>query len=298
MTNKIIINFTPTGIIPTKSQTPLVPITPEEIAEDVFKACELGITTVHLHARNDDCSPAYSAERYAEIISKIRKYEKDLVICVSLTGREVTEFEKRVAPLYLENELKPDMASLTLSSLNFNKQASINSPKTIMDIAALMQEMSVKPELEAFDIGMINYAKYLIKKGYITSPYFFNLILGNIACAQANLLHTGMMINDLPDNSFYTLGGIGANQLKMNSIAISIGAGIRIGIEDNIWYDTERTKLASNPDLLKRTKIIIEANEKEVMKPSEFRKLLNLKEGNGSYGDNSLANKAFAPDLV
>ena len=177
MTNEIIINFTPTGIIPTKEQTPFVPISADEIAEDVFAACELGITTLHLHARNDDGSPSYAADRYAEIIEKIRKYEKDLVICVSLTGRNVTEFEKRTSPLHIKGDLKPDMGSLTLSSLNFNKQASINAPQTIMDIADLMKELQIKPELEVFDTGMINYAKYLAKKGYIKPPYFFNLIL-------------------------------------------------------------------------------------------------------------------------
>ncbi len=288
MNNEIIVNFTPTGLIPLKSQTPFVPVSVNEIIDDVLAACEIGITTVHLHARNDDETPAYEAEKYASIIEGIRKYQKKLVVCVSLTGRNVTEFEKRTSPLHLTGELKPDMGSLTLSSLNFNKQASMNSPQTIIDIAALMQKYSIKPELEAFDTGMINYAKYLIKKGYIKPPYFFNLILGNIACAQANLLHTGMMINDLPENSFFAIGGIGQNQLKMNSIAISIGSGIRIGLEDNIWFDKARTKLATNTALLKRAKTIIEANERIIMTSEKFRKNLNLKEGNGNYGENQI----------
>ena len=288
MNNEIIVNFTPTGLIPTKSQSKYVPVSANEIIDDVLSACKIGITTVHLHARNEDESPAYQAEKYAPIIEGIRKYQKNLVICVSLTGRNVTEFEKRTSPLHLTGNLKPDMGSLTLSSLNFNKQASMNSPQTIIDIASLMQKLSIKPELEAFDTGMINYAKYLIKKGCIKPPYFFNLILGNIACAQANLLHTGMMINDLPENSLFAIGGIGLNQLKMNSIAISIGAGIRIGLEDNLWFDKDRTKLASNSDLLKRAKTIIEANESVIMTPETFRKKLNLKEGNGNYGENSV----------
>ncbi len=286
MMDEVIINFTPTGIVPTKDQTPYVPIRVNEIVDDVLAACELGITTLHLHARNDDGSPAYAAERYGEIIEKVRQYQKELVICVSLTGRNVTEFEKRTSPLHLTGNLKPDMGSLTLSSLNFNKQASINSPQTIMDMASLMQKLSIKPELEAFDVGMINYAKYLIKKGYIRPPYFFNLILGNIACAQADLLHAGMMINDLPENSFFALGGIGLNQLKMNSIAVSIGAGVRVGIEDNIWFDSAKEKLATNMELLKRIKTIIEANGKTTMSSRDFRKLLNLREGNGDYGEN------------
>ena len=282
---KLIINFTPTGMIPVKEQTPYVPIIPSEITEDVLQAYELGITTVHLHARDPvSQEPDYKAEIYAEIISGIRKYAKDLVICVSLSGRKFNEFEKRSNLLTLEGDLKPDMGSLTLSSLNFNKQASINTPQMIYDLTVEMNKRNIKPELEAFDAGMINYAKYLIKKGVLKPPYYFNLILGNIACAQADILHAGIMINDLPDNSVWAIGGIGSNQLKMNSVAISIGGGVRVGLEDNIWYDKKRTQLAKNIDLLKRIHSIAHANGREIMKPSEFRELLNLKQGYGKYG--------------
>ena len=94
MNDEIIVNFTPTGLIPTKEQTEFVPISCNEIVEDVLSAYEEGITTVHLHARHEDGSSAYEAEAYAKIIEKIRKYTKELVICVSLSGRNVTEFEK------------------------------------------------------------------------------------------------------------------------------------------------------------------------------------------------------------
>lgn len=283
--DSLIINFTPTGMIPVKKQNPFVPIKPTEIVDDVLEACRLGITSVHLHARNPvSQEPDYRAELYAEIISGIRKYEKELVICVSLSGRNFNEFEKRADPLSLKGDLKPDMGSLTLSSLNFNKQASINTPQMIYDLAAEMKKRKIKPELEAFDAGMINYAKYLIKKNVLKPPYYFNLILGNIACAQADLLHAGLMINDLPENSVWTLAGIGSNQLKINSVSISIGGGVRVGLEDNIWYDKNKTKPAKNIDLLKRIHTIAGANERTVMTPAEFRKILNLKPGRGKYG--------------
>ena len=286
-TEKLIINFTPTGMIPTKEQTKFVPIKPSEIIKDVLEAYNLGITSVHLHARNSDSQePDYKSEDYAEIITGIRKYAKDLVICVSLSGRNFNEFKKRSDPLNLTGNLKPDMGSLTLSSLNFNKQASINTPQMIYDLALEMNKRKIKPELEAFDAGMINYAKYLIKKNILKPPYYFNLILGNIACAQADILHAGVMINDLPDNSVWSLGSIGVNQLKINSLAISMGGGVRVGLEDNIWYDKSRTKLAKNIDLLKRIHSIAKVNERKIMKPQEFRKLLNLKSGNGKYGCN------------
>ncbi len=285
MPEQLIVNFTPTGMIPNKEMTPHVPITVSEIVEDVLEVAEIGITMVHLHARDEESGePTYHRDLYGKIIEGIRAHRPDLVICISLSGRNFSEFEKRADSLFLEGALKPDMGSLTLSSLNFNSTASINSPEMIQKLAKTMLDRGIVPELEVFDVGMINYAKYLEKKGLIEPPYYFNLILGNIACAQATLLNTGVMINDLPENSIWSLGGIGNVQLKMNSIAIAMGGGVRIGIEDNIWYDNSRTQLATNSDLIKRIHTIATANEREIMKPLEFRKLMNLQSSKNQYG--------------
>ena len=285
MKENLIIDFTPTGMIPTKSLTPHVPISTDEIIEDVQRACDLGITKVHLHARDPkNENPTYKKEVYAEIIEGIRKFSPYLVICVSLSGRTFNKLEERSDALDLEGFLKPDMGSLTLSSLNFNKIASINSPTMIQELAEKMQRLGIVPELEAFDAGMINFSKYLIKRGLLEPPFYFNLLLGNIACAQADLLHTGIMIRDLPEESIWSLAGIGNDQLKMNSVSIAIGGGVRVGLEDNIWYDPERTVLASNIDLLKRIHIIANANGRNIMTSEEFRKKMNMQEGNGKYG--------------
>lgn len=285
MNDKLIINFTPTGMIPTKAMTPHVPISVTEIVEDVHKAVEAGITMVHLHARNHETGiPTYEKEIYGKIIAGIRKFTKDLVICVSLSGRNFSALEQRSDPLFLEGDLKPDMGSLTLSSLNFNAIASMNAPEMIRSLASIMKEKGIMPELEVFDNGMINYAKYLEKKLFIEPPYYFNLLLGNIACAQADLLHTGIMIKDLPEKSFWSLAGIGEAQLKMNSIAIAVGGGVRVGLEDNIWFDAGRTRLATNLDLIERVHTIAHANSREVMTPKEFRTLMNMNPGNGLYG--------------
>ncbi len=272
-------------MIPTKDMTPFVPVSAGEIIDDVLEAADIGITIVHLHARNPGTGrPTSSAEVYAQIIDGIRKYRKDLVICVSLTGRKVNEFEKRAGPLTLDGEVKPDMGSLTLSSVNFNKQASINSPDMIRALLNEMNNRNIMPELEAFDAGMINYARYLEKKGLLRPPHYFNLIFGNIACAQADLLHAGVMIRDLPPDSFWSMGGIGDYQITMNSIAVATGGGVRVGLEDNIWFGPKRTKLARNSDLIRRVHSLIETNEREVMKPEELRKLLKLEDGYGKYG--------------
>ena len=280
-----ILNFTPTGMIPTKQMTPHVPVTVEEIVEQVLAAVDIGITMAHLHARDlDTGEPTYQAEIYSEIIANIRRFHPDLVICVSTSGRNFSEFEKRAQVLGLKGEVKPDMASLTLSSVNFNKQASVNSPDMINALAQEMKNNNILPELEVFDVGMINYAKYLEKKGLLEPPHYFGLILGNIACAQADLLHCGVMIRDLPPDSVWSIGGVGDAQLMINSLAISIGGGVRVGLEDNIYYDPQRNKLATNLELVKRIHRLAEANERLIMKPMELREILHLEGGYGSYG--------------
>jgi 3-keto-5-aminohexanoate cleavage enzyme len=274
--NDLIISLAPTGMIPTRAMTRHVPLTPKEIIADVLKCRKLGVTTVHLHARDDNGEATYKRDVYAEIIRGIRKVDKDIVLCVSTSGRSVNEIERRSDVLDLEGDLKPDMASLTLSSLNFNKTASVNSPDIIKALAKKMATKNIKPELEVFDVGMINYAKYLIKKELLAPPYYFTLLLGNIACAQANLMHLGYMIHELPDDSFYSVAGIGNAQLTMNAVSIAYGGGVRIGLEDNIWFDDKRTRLATNRDLIQRINILSKAMGRAVMDPVTFRKLLRL----------------------
>ena len=159
---------------PTRNLTPHVPVSVTEIIEDINLAWDLGITKVHLHARNpEDESPSYKKEIYGEIIEGVRKFAPQLVICISLSGRTFSRFEERSDALDLKDNLKPDMGSLTLSSLNFNKIASINSPDMIQAPAYKMKNRGIVPELEAFDAGMINYSKYLIKKGLLEAAALF-----------------------------------------------------------------------------------------------------------------------------
>jgi 3-keto-5-aminohexanoate cleavage enzyme len=285
MAMDVILNFAPTGMIPTKELSPHVPLSVNEIVEDVHEACEIGITMVHIHAREERTGvPTYKGEVYRDIIERIRKFARDLVVCVSLSGRMFMEFEKRSEPLHLDGYSKPDMGSLTLSSLNFNRQESINPPELIDALAKEMQIRGILPELEAFDTGMINYAKYLEKKRLIEPPHYFNLILGNIACAQADLLHVGLMINDLPPDSYWSLGGVGNAQLIVNTLSVIYGGGVRVGLEDNIWFDRGRNVLARNVDLLRRIHTIANLHERKIMTSRELRGLLKLQSGDGLYG--------------
>lgn len=282
--DKLIINYAPVGMLMKKADTPNIPISVDEIVDDVRKAVEVGISSLHLHARNEDETPCWNKETFEQIILRVREFAPDLVISVTTSGRVYNALEKRSDVLNLEGPAKPDMASLSLSSLNFNNTASVNAPDTIKALAEIMLKKGIRPELEAFDLGMINYAKYLIKKGYLTPPYYFNLIVGNIACAQANLLHVGTMINDIPDDAIISLGGIGNNQLPINAMAIAMGYGVRIGLEDNIWYDENRTRLATNLECVQRIHKLAKAIGRPICTSRELREKLKLKPGFGEYG--------------
>lgn len=274
---KLIVNLAPTGMIPTRKMTPHVPLTPEEIIADVQK-CGKNISMVHLHARDKHGTPTYKKEVFAKIISGIKANDENMVIIVSTSGRTYQDFDQRAEVLDLENDVKPDMASLTLGSVNFNKIASMNAPDIIIRLAEKMRNKDIKPEMEIFDLGMVNYAHYLIKKGFIEPPYYFNIILGNIAAAQANLLHLGLIVSELPENSFWSVGGVGDRQSAMNAIGAVEGDGVRTGIEDNIWYDDDRKILATNYALIRRVALLAKTLGRKIASPSDVRKILGLKQ--------------------
>ena len=272
-----IVNFVPTGMLPTHEQSPHVPISVREVVEDVHRAWEIGITIVHLHAREPKTGlPTSDPEIYAELVTKIRRYAPELVVCVSTSGRLNPEASVRRLVLELEGAAKPDMASLTLGSLNFNHTASINTPQTIRELAEVMRDRAIRPELEIFDSGMANYAKYLIEKSVIRAPYYANLILGNVACAQATPLSLGWLVQELPPETLWSAGGVGRSQLTANLLALAAGGGVRVGLEDNLWYDNGRTRLATNEDLLRRVHRQREELERPLMTSAEFRRLQEL----------------------
>ena len=229
----------------------------------------IGISVVHLHARRADGSPGYEPEIYAEIFAGVRRHCPDLPLCASLSGRTFPEFERRSAAL----ELRPDMASLTMGSLNFAREASENAPATIRMLVEKMDRYGVVPELECFDTGMVNYANHLIDRGILRPPHYFNVIVGNVCTAQADLLQVATLLRGLPAGAVWSLGGIGAAQLWAHAIAIAEGGGVRVGLEDNLWLDHDRTRLATNAALLRRVHELAAFFDRRLMTPAEFRGL-------------------------
>jgi 3-keto-5-aminohexanoate cleavage enzyme len=274
--NKLIINFTPTGMVPTKAMTPLVPISVEEIVDDVMACAELGVSIVHIHARDSRGMPTPDPEVFSEIIRGIRRERQDLILCVTTSGRTHPRLEDRAAVLDLSGETKPDMASLTLGSMNFARTASVNSPEIIQALAQRMLDRGIRPELEVFEAGMINYGKYLMKKGLLQAPGYFNLLLGNIATAQADEPTLDLMIGALPEGATWALAGIGDCQLQVHRWAIARGGNVRVGLEDNIYFDEKRTRLASNRMQVQRIVDLAEELGREISTPEETRSRLGL----------------------
>ena len=274
---KVIINLCPTGMVGVKSDNPNIPITPDEIIADVLACADLGVSIAHIHAREENGKPSWRKEIFAEIIAGIREKNDSIILNTTTSGRDWGEFEKRSDCLDLSGDLKPDMASLTIGSMNFIKSASINEPDMIERLAIKMKEKGIKPELEVFEPGMVNKANYLIQKGIIdsNSPYF-NILLGSLGTSPLTPLSLASFISQLPQGAVWSLAGIGNYQLDANLAAISFGGGVRIGLEDNNYLDREKNVFATYVALVERiTKFIRDAGL-EIATPQEARVILGV----------------------
>ena len=264
----------PTGMVPTRAMTPHVPLTPEEIARDVAACADVGITSVHLHARDENGDPTWHREIYARIVGLVRERAPEVLINVSTSGRTWSELERRADCLALDGDLKPDLASLTLSSLNFLSGASVNAPETIQGLARIMLERGIVPELELFDFGMVNYLGVLRRKGLLPGPIVANLFFGNIAGMQATLGEVGLAVDRLPDGTIWSGAGLGDHQFTAQSLSMAAGGGVRVGLEDGIYFDRRRTTLATNPMLVERVHEALALHARRAMTPAELRERL------------------------
>jgi uncharacterized protein (DUF849 family) len=231
---------------------------------------------IHLHARDSDERPTYLRERYQEIILAVRDLCPEAILCVSTSGRTHKEFEQRSAVLDLEGDAKPEMASLTLGSMNFPKEASINEPKMIRALAEKMRDRGIVPELEVFDFGMLDYAKFLIEKDVLRPPFYFNLLLGSLGTLQATPFNLAALANQLPPGSTWAGAGIGRFQFYVNSMAITMGGHVRVGLEDNLYLDTQKQEQASNPALVERLAKLSLAAGRPVATPAEARQIIGI----------------------
>ena len=272
----LIINVCLTGMIPSKLSNPHVPVTPDEIIADAVKVFDAGARVVHIHARDKNGNPTPDAKIYETIISGIRREREKIVCCVTTSGRNWKEFGQRAEVLYLDGTAKPDMASLTLGSMNFFSGASMNSIEMIERLAMAMKERNIKPEIEVFDAGMINLARYLERNGIIGGKKYFNILLGNINTAPATIGNLASLSESLPENSVWAAAGLGQFQLPVNAAAIVAGGHVRTGIEDSLFYDYQREVHATNENLTRRIVRLAGEMQRRIATPEETRALMGL----------------------
>jgi len=273
LVDKLIIKLAPTGMIPRKNDTPHVPITPKEIVRDTHKAYKLGASVVHVHARDEQGRPTHKKEYFKEIFRGIREKCPDIIVCATTSGRVTPQVEHRSEVL----DLNPEMASLTVGSLNFPQYPSVNSLGTIKTLATLMRQKGILPELEIFEAGFINTSKYLARKGYLKKPLHFNLLLGSLGSISADIKDLVYLVESLPPGSTWSATGIGRFQTQINLAAILMGGHVRIGIEDSIYYNYPKRELATNVKLVKRIVRITKELGREIATPDEAREILGLK---------------------
>lgn len=269
---KMIIKLACTGMIPTKDDTPYVPISPKEIANDTYKSYKLGVSVIHVHARDENGKPTYKKEIFEEIFKEIRRKCPNIIICATTSGRVHPQVEHRSEVL----ELNPEMASLTVGSLNFPNYSSVNSPQTIKQLAKIMRDRGILPELEIFEPGFINTAKYLARKGYLKTPLHFNMLLGSLGTIPGDIRDLVYLVESLPKNSSWSATGIGRFQTQINVAAILMGGHVRIGVEDSIYYHYPSKELATNENLVKRILRITKDLGREIATPKEARKILGI----------------------
>jgi 3-keto-5-aminohexanoate cleavage enzyme len=273
----LIINLALTGMVPTKEMTPHVPVSEEEILEDAARCAELGASILHVHARDEDGVPTQRSEFYAPLIEGIRAIDSELVVCATCSGRLARDVDRRAEVLDLTGDARPDMGSLTLGSNNFHQDASINPPGVIEELARRMRERGIKPELEVFEPGMVQFGRHLARKGLIEEPCYVNILLGNVATSPLSPGSLAAFLSLIPDDWTWAVAGIGRAQLDANAMAVASGGHVRVGLEDNIWWDRGRSQLATNAMLVTRIARLAELAERPIAPPALVRERLGLK---------------------
>jgi 3-keto-5-aminohexanoate cleavage enzyme len=276
---KLIINAALTGNFSPKSANPAVPCTPDEIAEDAGRCYRAGAAFFHIHAREEDGTPSCRTELFGEILAKVRKKCPEAILCATTSGRVFKTFAQRAAVLDLEGDARPDFASLSMGSMNFPTEPSINPPSMIEALAKRMDERGIRPELEIFETGMLNYAAYLARKSFFRPPLYLNLffgLLGTMPGRFADIIH---QVNSLPRGAIWGAAGGGRFQLPVNTAAILMGGHVRVGLEDNLFYDYAKTVPARNEMLVRRVARIAHELGRPMATPKEAREILGIGPG-------------------
>jgi len=260
-----------TGNRTTRDMNPNLPITPFQQGIAAAEAVEAGASVIHLHVRNDDGSENHEVERFREAIYEIQKRVPEAIIEVSTRGATGEDIDYRGNCL----ELLPEMCSLNIGSLNIGNEVFLNDPSDVKKLTEKIYNFGVEPEIDVFDIGMMENAFLLQKKGVLKGKLRLLLVLGidgGVSADFRNLVH---MVSLLPTGTHWTGLGIGRFQLSIATHSLLMGGSIRVGLEDTAYY--AKGELAkSNAQLVSRVVRIAEEVGRPIATPDQARKLLGL----------------------
>ena len=267
---KLIITTALTGNVPTRELTPYVPITPEEIADNVACCAAAGASVFHVHARDDLGGPTHDLKVFKDTVRRIKARTPEAIIQLSTGARAGKDWEARANPV----RLLPEMASFTTGSNNLPGVVYENAPDFIVFLAGVFRDTGVKPEIEVFETGMINNALHLVKKGFLSLPLHFDFVLGAPGSMPGTVRNLVFLADSLPPDSTWTVAGIGRAELPLATAAIAMGGHVRVGIEDNLRLPDG--PLATNAQLVERVAAIARLMGREIASPEEARQILTL----------------------
>jgi uncharacterized protein (DUF849 family) len=290
MQRKVIISCAVTGSADTPGRNPAVPVTPEQIANSALDAAKAGAAIVHVHVRDPKTTkPSMETAHYREVMERIRAKNGDVLINLTTgpgarfthddndpskpgPGSSLKSPEERVRHIV---ELRPDICSLDMGSLNMGDRVFVNTPAHLQKMAETIKSVGVMPELEVFETGHLLLAKRFIEQGYVKPPGMFQICLGISWGQPATPEAMTYMRNLLPKDSPWFAFGISLHQFPMVAQTVLLGGHPRVGLEDNIYL--ERGKLApSNAALVEKAANIIEVLGDQVASPAEARQILGL----------------------
>ncbi|MBU3143048.1 3-keto-5-aminohexanoate cleavage protein [Clostridium sp. CF012] len=269
---KLIITAAICGAEVTKEHNPNVPYTVLEIANEAEKAHRAGASIIHLHVRQDDGTPTQDRERFSACMKAIKDRCPDVIVQPSTGGAVGMSNAERLQPV----DLKPEMATLDAGTCNFGgDDVFVNTENTIKEFGKKMIELSVKPEIEVFDKGMIDMAIRLQKKGFIKTPMHFNFVMGVNGGISATPRDLVFMEGSIPAGSTFTVSGIGRSEFQMAAMAIIMGGHVRVGFEDNVYIE-KGIPAKSNAELVERVVRLAKELGREIASPKEAREILGL----------------------
>jgi 3-keto-5-aminohexanoate cleavage enzyme len=254
-TRKVIVTAALTGVLATRKQCPTLPYTAAEIADEAVRSYEAGASIVHIHTREDDGSPSWRPELFAEVAERTRS--RCPVIMNFSTGGIGSTIQERSRHIPL---VKPTMAALNMGSMNYSLYSSrqkkflmrgvfLNPFEDIEYLLNLMTENSVIPELECFDAGHICNADPFIDMGLLKAPFHFSLVLGVTGGLSATPQNLRNQVGLLPEGAQWQLIGISKEQWPLIDLSLELGGHIRVGLEDN-FYLPNGTMAKSNAELV------------------------------------------------